>query len=214
MADVNIYGPPQSNFVRVARMACLEKGVDYTLEPAMPHSPEILALNPFGKVPGFRHGDVTMFETSAIARYIDEAFGGPKLQPDDVRTRALMNQWISAVNDYYDTSMIRHVVVQRVLVPTRGGTTDEAMVSAALEKTVTQLKVADETLAANRFLTGDALTLADLFLVPIIFYFGMIPEGKEQLAACANVQRWLKTMTERPSFAATQPPPPKSQAAE
>ena len=214
MAEVTIYGPPRSNYVRVARMTCVEKGLDYTLEPVMPHTPEILALNPFGKVPGLRHGDVTLFETSAITRYIDEAFDGPKLQPDDLATRALMNQWISAVNDYYDTSMIRHVVVQRVLVPSRGGTTDEAMVSAALKKTVTQLKVADDTLGASEFLAGDALTLADLFLVPIIFYFSMMPEGKEQLAGCPNVQRWLAAMMERPSFAATMPPAPKTEAAE
>ena len=79
---------------------------------------------------------------------------------------------------------------------------------------MTQLKVADDTLAESRFLAGDALTLADLFLVPIVFYIGMIPEGTEQLAGCANVQRWLATMTERPSFAATQPPMPKTEAAE
>ena len=210
MAEVTIYGVPQSSFVRVARMACAEKGVDYTLEIAAPNSPEILAHNPLGKVPAFKHGDVELYETSAIARYIDEAFDGPKLQPDDTVARARMNQWISAVNDSYDTSMIRHVVIQRLVVPSRGGTPDEEVVAAALPKIDTQLKVADQNLAENDYLAGAELTLADLFMVPVIFYFGVTPEGKERLPNYPNLERWLKLMCDRPSFAATQPPPPKA----
>ena len=36
--------------------------------------PEHLALHPFNRVPILRHGDFTVYETSAIASYIDEAF--------------------------------------------------------------------------------------------------------------------------------------------
>ena len=32
MADVKIYGAPQSTYVRTARMICEEKGIDYDLE--------------------------------------------------------------------------------------------------------------------------------------------------------------------------------------
>src|SRR3954449_12565633 len=44
---------------------------------------------------------VTVYETSAIVGYIDDAFDGPRLTPADPRQRARMNQWISAVNGYY-----------------------------------------------------------------------------------------------------------------
>jgi glutathione S-transferase len=83
MADLILYGFPQSNYVRAARMACVEKGVPHTLEPAGPHSPAILEMNPFGKMPAMRHGDFTLYETSAIMRYIDDAFAGPRLTPAD-----------------------------------------------------------------------------------------------------------------------------------
>jgi glutathione S-transferase len=41
-----------------------------------------------------------VYETSAILSYVDDAFGAPKLTPDDPQQRARMNQWISAVNGY------------------------------------------------------------------------------------------------------------------
>ena len=213
MAEVTVYGLPQSNFVRVARMTCLEKGVSYTLEKLAPHSPEILALNPHGKIPAFTHGNLTLYETSAIARYIDEAFDGPRLQPEDLRERAVMNQWISAANHYYDRSMIREYVVQRLVVPSRGGTPDEDMIAAALPNIEKQLDVAEKTLAESEFLAGSQLTLADLFMVPIIFYVGLPPEGAKLCGKCKSVNRWLEAMSTRESFKKTAPPAPKKDAA-
>ena len=81
MATIEIIGIPGSTYVRAVRMACEEKGVPYELKPAMPHSPEILALHPFGKVPAMRHGDFELCESNAIATYIDRAFAGPPLFP-------------------------------------------------------------------------------------------------------------------------------------
>src|SRR5215468_1337934 len=83
MPELQIIGGPQSNYVRVARIACAEKGVPYTLVPAMPHTPEVDAIHPFGKIPLMRHGDVTLSESRAICAYIDRLFDGPPLVPSD-----------------------------------------------------------------------------------------------------------------------------------
>ncbi len=48
MADLILYGIPQSTYVRSARMALIEKGVPYTLEHATPHSETIYRVLPFG----------------------------------------------------------------------------------------------------------------------------------------------------------------------
>ena len=54
MPELEIIGAPQSNFVRTVRMACAEKSVPYTLNPAFPHSPDVDAIHPFGKIPEFK----------------------------------------------------------------------------------------------------------------------------------------------------------------
>jgi glutathione S-transferase len=53
--------------------------------------PVHLEQHPFGRVPALKHGDFMLYETNAIAAYVDEVFPGPRLTPDDARKRARMN---------------------------------------------------------------------------------------------------------------------------
>lgn len=205
MADVVIYGPSPSTYVRTARMACAEKGITHALEPHNPDSPEQAKLHPFRKVPAMRHGDFVLFEAGAIGRYIDRVFPGPALQPKDVKELARMDQWMSAASDYCYQAMIRECVIQRVLVPMRGGKTDEAMVKASWPKIEHQLAVLEDTLSKSAYLAGNTLSLADLTLVPILFYVKMQPEGAPLLAKHKAVSAWFDRMAARPSFGATMP---------
>ena len=120
MSDVVIHGPPQSTYVRSARMVCHEKGVRYDLRPLELKSEAHLALHPFGKVPVLQHGDLTLYETSAIVLYLDEAYPSPPLQPLDPASRALMHQWISSVNGYYYPWIVYHLVHERLVFPALG----------------------------------------------------------------------------------------------
>ena len=84
MSQVTIHGFPQSSFVWTVRSVCAAKGVEadfQVIAPPAHKSPEHLARHPFGVVPSFSHGDFSVYETLAIACYIDEAFEGPTLQP-------------------------------------------------------------------------------------------------------------------------------------
>lgn len=213
MTEVTIYGVAVSTYVRTARLACEEKGVSHDLMPMVPDSPEIKELHPHGKIPAFRHGEFTLYETSAICRYVDEAFDGPSLQPSERKSRSRMNQWISAINDVYDRTMIREIVYQRLVVPSRGGTADEEMIAAAVPRMENQLAVAERTLSEHAYLAGDALSLADLFLAPIIFWLRKTPEGQARMADYPNVEHWWEMMAARPSVVATEPQPPKVEAA-
>jgi hypothetical protein len=130
--SVVVYGFPQSTYVRTARMCLEEKGVDYALEPVDLGSDDYRALHPFAKVPAFRHGDVHLYETVAIARYVDGAFDGPALAPADVAGAARMSQWISVVIDYVYPTVIGKVVLERFAPAIRGRDADEAVITEAL----------------------------------------------------------------------------------
>jgi glutathione S-transferase len=66
ISELQIIGAPQSNYVWVVRIACHEKGVPYTLVPVMPHTPDVDAIHPLGKIPALRHGNVRIAESRAI----------------------------------------------------------------------------------------------------------------------------------------------------
>ncbi len=205
MADVVIYGFAPSTYTRTARMACEEKGVPHRLEEIEIGSARNLSMHPFGKIPILEHGDARIFETFAITRYIDEAFKGPALQPADAKGRAVMTEWISAVLDYAYPAIVRGLILPRPVFPRRGVPVDDAAVKANLPKVEQVLKALDEALASNRYFAGDAMSLADLFVLPILPYVGMTDEGRPLLAKCARLSRWQDTMLARKSAPATEP---------
>ena len=50
--------------------------------------PEHLARHPFGKIPVLDHGDLRLFETGAITRYLNDTLPGKSLVPGNARDRA------------------------------------------------------------------------------------------------------------------------------
>ena len=79
MAELEIIGVAQSNYVWAVRIAATEKGVPYKFTPLRPNTAEVGAIHPFSKIPVMRHGDFELFESKAIATYIDRTFDGPPL---------------------------------------------------------------------------------------------------------------------------------------
>lgn len=205
MTDITVYGFPLSTFVRTVRMTLVEKGLAYDLEPVAPHSPEIAERHPWGKVPAFQHGAVRLFETQAICRYIDEMFDGPALQPSYPGGRARMAQWISAYCDNAYRHLVQALIIQRLAVPRMGGTPDEDIIAANLPDAKSSLGIFDKALAEHEFLAGGRLTLADLFLAPLVFYLPMTPEGQALLPEVPNLQRWYEIIAARDSFKQTVP---------
>ena len=204
-ATVVLLGDPRSSYVRTARMGLAEKGVKYTLQPLAPHTPEILAVHPFGRLPGFRDGRVMLFETSAILRYVDEAFPGPSLVPGTVRDRARCEQWVSAINAYIDGTMVRRYVLQYLFPKGAGGQPDRAVIDASAKEMEQQLAILDRAYGGNDYLAGKALSMADLFLAPILYYVERFPEGQALLAKSPNVMRAQGVIRERASFRETVP---------
>jgi glutathione S-transferase len=198
MAEIEIYGVPPSSFTRTVRLACHEKGVDYELVPTMPS--EMGLLNPFGKIPAIRHGEVTLFESTAILRYLDRTFPGPKLWPQESQAAALCDQWVSAVCDSVMNSALRFLAHRFGFLPV-----PEAMATQYLEKARVVMPVFDRQLGQTRFLAGGEVSAADLFLLPIFLYFPAIPELAAIGQAMPNCARWAEEMVARPSVLATEP---------
>jgi glutathione S-transferase len=102
MTSPTVFGAAYSVYVRIVRLALAEKGVAYRLvdiDIFAPGGPpqEYVARHPFGRIPAFEHDGFRLYETGAIARYVDEAFDGPPLQPADVRRRAHRRAAITAI---------------------------------------------------------------------------------------------------------------------
>jgi glutathione S-transferase len=202
-----LLGDSRSTYVRSARMAFAEKGIACRLEPHPPQSREILAFNPFGKMPTYRCGDLSLYETSAIIRHLDETAPGPALMPDAPVERAKAEQWISVLNCYGYPAMVKNYVLQYVFPRGPNGQPDRAVIDAALPEIRKVLGALDRAVGTRDFLVGDRLTTADILLVPMAAYVKAMPEGKEMMSALPALRRMTDKLAERPSYvAATQAP--------
>jgi glutathione S-transferase len=153
MPELEIIGAPQSIFVRSARMACEEKGVAYRLTPARPHSPEVDCIHPFGKIPVMRYGDFHLFESKAIATFVDRAFPGPKLIPDDPKLCGKVEQWVSAENTTIFPAILLYFMGY-FFPRTPDGQPDRAAIEAALPELRAHLNVLDKAVAEAGHLAG------------------------------------------------------------
>lgn len=208
MSDVTLFGLERSVYTRIARLALEEKGVSYTLRPVeifgrggVPAAH--LERHPFGRIPVLQHGDFVLYETSAITRYVDDAFPGPPLQPGSAATRARMNQIIGVLDAYAYRPMVWGVFVQCISVPLEGGQADEGVVSSALAQSAACLAAIERLIAPAPFLLGTAICLADLHAFPMLRYLTLTEPGHALLARHTRLARWLDHLLGRPSVSST-----------
>ena len=191
MTDLTLYGFAPSTYTRTARMVCAESGAAHMLEPLEFKEASHLALHPFGKMPAMRHGDLRLFETLAIAVYIDTAFGG-SCQPGTPLERARMLQWISAAMDNV------YPIAVAALAEAQQG--DREVLSAARAA----LAPFEQALSGTPYVDSAALTLADLFLFPMVD-FAIAVAGTDLLAGYAHLPRWHDRIGQRRSSQETTP---------
>jgi glutathione S-transferase len=207
MAKPEIIGSLRSTYTRVVCLVCEEKGIDYTLSETPLRAPELFTIHPFGKMPVLRHGDLTLFESKAIATYLDGAFPGPRLIPTEPRRAALLEQWVSFVNTAVDRTVIRTYLYAYIAPKTADGSPDRATIAAVLPELRQQVAVLDKAVAATGHLVGTELTFADLNLLPLLHRLGQAPEGAEALAGAMHLAAYYARHAARPSFRRTMPLP-------
>jgi glutathione S-transferase len=200
--SVFLYGFQVSTFVNVARLVLHEKGVAFEFVDLASEmgSPRHLALHPFNRVPILEHDGFKVYETAAIATYVDEAFEGPTLMPSTARDRARVRQWLSALSSYYYPYIAFHLGHERIIYPALGIAPEEKVVAAALPRIALCLDVMERALSeCDGFLVGAQQTLADFFLMPVMTTLSLTPEGQVMLETKPRIRDWRARMQALPS---------------
>lgn len=206
-----LFGPSYSVYVRIAKIVLAEKGVDYDqvefdVFDRNDWPADWPQRQPFGLVPAFEHDGFRLYESRAITRYVDEAFDGPRLQPETARGRARMEQVISVLDGQGYWPMVRQIFVQRV-ERARDGMTDEAVIAAALPKAARCLAALDALLESESHLAGQDFSLADAQAAPMFHYFRQTGEGQRLLGAQPRLAAWWSRVAARASVQAACPDP-------
>jgi glutathione S-transferase len=205
-ARMIVHGVPGSPYVRAALLSLEEKGAEYELAAMglgtlkqQPH----LSRHPFGRIPAFEHDGWMLYETQAIMRYVDAVVPGPRLQPEEPRAAARMNQLMGITDWYVMPQVSAPITRNRVVAPRVGRPVDEDAVVKAIPNARSCIAEIGRLLDGHTWMAGDRLSLADLLLAPHLSMFAQAPEGAQILHEHENLTRWLARIEARPSMQAT-----------
>lgn len=206
MSKVQFIGAPQSNFVRTVRIAAEERGIAYENTFAMPHAPEVSAIHPLGKIPVMRHNDVELCESRAIITYLDMSFPGARLASSDALTAAKTEQFIAMFNASLQPLLGPGYIGAYFFPGTADGSPDRTRIDANMTK-VTEYLALLGGMVKSGHLVGSEFTLADAYLIPVLYYLKNLPESGAIIANSIPLSAYIERHEARPSVKATVPSP-------
>jgi glutathione S-transferase len=200
--DVEVWGANSTRSMRVV-WTLLEFAVPFSYHAIGSRTGETLtdaykALNPKQKIPTFRHGDLVLSESVAIATYISETFPAPAgfHVPNDAPGRAKVAEWCSFAAMELDAHALYLVRRHRDLAHIYGEAPEA--VSSAFEYCEKQLAaMAPRVAAAAPYVLGAQLSVADIVLMTCvdwaILYGATVP---------APYLAYRERVAERPAYRA------------
>lgn len=153
-------------------------------------TPEFLAMNPNGLVPVLDDGQVTLYESAAIMRYLAARYGRFPFWPEDPVARAPVDVWAEWAKTTFQPSLLRPV-----FFPALTGRPIDPKAHAALER---NLDILEAQLAVGPWLLGPDFTAADVEAGVALFrYFTVDLDRQERPALAAYYDR----LCARPAYA-------------
>ncbi len=177
---------------RVARWMLEEIGVPYRTElldyGTTMKGTEYRAINPMGKVPAIRHGEMVVTETAAICAYLADAFPEACLAPPPGdKLRGTYYRWLFFVAGPLEAAVTNAAL--GVVVPEGR----ERM--AGYGSLANTLDTAEGAVSRGGYLAGERFTAADLYMSSHLA-FGMMFGGVEKRPA---FEAYASRMAARPA---------------
>ncbi|XP_051228456.2 glutathione S-transferase 1 [Lolium perenne] len=208
MSPMKVFGHPMLTNVARVMLFLEEVGAEYELVPvdylAGEHKrPQHLQLNPFGLMPGFQDGDLVLFESRAIAKYVIRKYGTADLdllgENSGIVESAMVDVWTEVeAQQYYPA--IAPAVFECIINPSimRTAPTNQTVVDESLERLRGVLGIYEARLEKSRYLAGDNVSFADLNHIPFTFYFMTTPYAS-LFDEYPKVKAWWESLMARPA---------------
>jgi glutathione S-transferase len=156
--------------------------------------PEYRAMNPNGRIPTLRDGDLTIWESHAIVRYLSAEYGSGLLFPLEPRDRAVVDQWTDWTATTFQPAWVS-LFWHRVRVPP--AEQDPRRVARALSDTQRYLEIMEARLEAAAYLGGAEFSYADIVAGVALYRWVTMDIERPELPA---VEAWHKRLNERRAF--------------
>ncbi len=202
---MKLLGSLTSPFVRKARVVLAEKKIDYDFVVDVPWNADtaVPRYNPLGKVPVLVFDDdSTLYDSRVIVEYLDTMTPNKRLIPATGRERIEVKRWEALGDGILEAAATAFLEARRP-----PGERSPAWIERQRAKIAAALVVAAADLGENGWCGGNAFSLADIALGCALGYLAFRFPDIDWRGAHPNLARIYDKLMERPSFAATVPPP-------
>lgn len=196
---MKLYASPTSPYARLVRVVLAEKDVSEQVDTVWVNpwedDPDLLAVNPFARVPALTEDDGTVItESVVIATYLDRRFPTPSLMPSDRLARlchklSLGQGLLDATTGVVSALRYGGASIEDTLVKRR---------KAAVDRAVPRLAEAGVG-------SPDQPDLGDLCVGVALAYLSFRMSEVDWRAAEPGLGEWLERLETRPSFSTTRP---------
>ena len=196
---LKIWGRINSTNVRKALWAAEEVGVAYEQRDAggafgLVNEPAYRARNPNGLVPMIEDGDLVLWESNAIVRYLAARYAAGTLYPESPVARAEGDKWMDWATSSFATPF-RDLFWGTLRTPP--AERNQALIDAALTRCGELLSIPDQVLAQRPYLSGDAFAMGDIPLGCFAYAWFEMPILRPEQP---HLQAWYERLTARPAY--------------
>jgi glutathione S-transferase len=156
-------------------------------------------------MPGFQDGDLVLFESRAISKYIIRKYGTADLdllgEHSGIEELAMVDVWTEVeAQQYYPaiSPVVFECIINPFIMPATGAAANQTVVDESLESLRGVLGVYEARLEKSRYLAGDSVSFADLNHIPFTFYFMATPYASV-LDEFPKVKAWWERLMARPA---------------
>lgn len=205
MAAIKVHGTPLSTATQRALAIFYEKDLDFEfvtvdLSTGAHKQEPYISKNPFGQVPAVEIGDLKLFESRAITKFIAEEYAdkGTQLVHSEKEKKAALYVWLEVEAHQFEP-VASKLVWELVFKPLFKIPTDPAAVEENEVKLGKVLDVYENRLSTAKYLAGDSFTLADLHHLPNTTLL-LGTSSKKVFESRPHVQAWAADITARPAW--------------
>jgi len=158
---------------------------------------EYLQRNPIGLVPTIIDGDLTLWESNTIVRYLAVSYGAGGLWPENPAERALADKWMD-----YQLGTLFPAFKDALLGLVRTAPEDRnpEKIEASVRATAGVIAVLDAHLEDNDYVAGSSFTMGDIALGSLVYRWLGLDIERPDLAA---LRSWYERLTDRPAYQKT-----------
>jgi glutathione S-transferase len=154
-----------------------------------------LKMNPHGKIPVLQDGDLSVWESHAILRYLAARYGADRFWSDSPAVRSQVDEWVDWSQTAFQPEFMSGIFWGYYRTPEE--LRSWSAIKASIQHCANYISLLDTILTRRPYIAGESLSLADIALGSLMYRYFELDLGKPTAPA---VEEWYKRLRARAAY--------------